>query len=121
MLVAGPIFTLALNILILSIFYISMDLLPIILLNLVGVELPLCVVVTLLECCVTFSQVQYMIVCSISTLGKCFSHCLSSHCSKNLDINQSSKDSIRPGLPALAGCINCWICLTYFWSTCHSV
>ena len=35
--------------------------LPIILLILVGVELPLCVVVTILECCVTFSGVKLSI------------------------------------------------------------
>ena len=35
--------------------------LPIILLILVGIELPLCVVVTILECCVTFSRVKLSI------------------------------------------------------------
>ena len=35
--------------------------LPIILLILVGVELPLCVVVTIPECCVTFSGVKLSI------------------------------------------------------------
>ena len=53
--------TLALNILILSIFYISMDLSTNYLLILVGVELPLHVVVTILECCVTFSGVKLSI------------------------------------------------------------
>ena len=53
--------TLALNILILSIFTFQWICLPIILLILVGVELPLCVVVTILECCVTFSGVKLSI------------------------------------------------------------
>ena len=53
--------TLALNILILSIFYISMDLSTNYLLILVSVELPLRVVVTILECCVTFSGVKLSI------------------------------------------------------------
>ena len=53
--------TLALNILILSIFYISMDLSTNYLLILVSVELPLRVVVTMLECCVTFSGVKLSI------------------------------------------------------------
>ena len=53
--------TLALNILILSIFYISVDLSTNYLLILVGVELPLRVVVTILECCVTFSGVKLSI------------------------------------------------------------
>ena len=53
--------TLALNILILSIFTFQSICLPIILLILVGVELPLRVVVTILECCVTFSGVKLSI------------------------------------------------------------
>ena len=53
--------TLALNILILSIFTFQWICLPIILLILVGVELPLRVVVTILECCVTFSGVKLSI------------------------------------------------------------
>ena len=53
--------TLALNILILSIFTFQWICLPIILLILVGVELPLHVVVTVLECCVTFSGVKLSI------------------------------------------------------------
>ena len=53
--------TLALNILILSIFYISMDLSTNYFALLVGVELPLRVVVTILECCVTFSGVKLSI------------------------------------------------------------
>ena len=53
--------TLALNILILSIFYISMDLSTNYFAHLVGVELPLRVVVTILECCVTFSGVKLSI------------------------------------------------------------
>ena len=53
--------TLALNILILSIFTFQWICLPIILLILVGVELPLHVVVTILECCVTFSGVKLSI------------------------------------------------------------
>ena len=53
--------TLALNILILSIFYISMDLSTNYFLILVGVELPLHVVVTILEYCVTFSGVKLSI------------------------------------------------------------
>ena len=55
--------TLALNILILSIFFFTFQwiCLPIILLILVGVELPLRVVVTILECCVTFSGVKLSI------------------------------------------------------------
>ena len=53
--------TLALNILILSIFTFQWICLPIILLILVGDELPLCVVVTILECCVTFSGVKLSI------------------------------------------------------------
>ena len=56
--------TLALNILILSIFYISMDLSTNYFAHLMGVELPLRVVVTILECCV-WSQVEYKIVCFI--------------------------------------------------------
>ena len=57
-------FTLALNTLILSIFYISLDWSTI----LVGIELPLCVVVTLSQNAVSFfwSQVEYKIVCFIS-------------------------------------------------------
>ena len=53
----------ALNILILSIFFFTFQwiCLPIILLILVGVELPLRVVVTILECCVTFSGVKLSI------------------------------------------------------------
>ena len=50
--------TLALNILILSIFTFQWICLPIILLILEGVELHLRVVVTILECCVTFSGVK---------------------------------------------------------------
>ena len=53
--------TLALNILILSIFTFQWICLPIILLILVGVELPLRVVVTILECSVTFSGVKLSI------------------------------------------------------------
>ena len=53
--------TLALNILILSIFYISMDLSTNYFAYLVGAELPLHVVVTILECCVTFSGVKLSI------------------------------------------------------------
>ena len=54
--------TLALNILILSISVLFQWIcLPIILLILVGIELPLCVVVTILECCVTFSGVKLSI------------------------------------------------------------
>ena len=53
--------TLALNILILSIFTFQWICLPIIFLILVGVELPLCVVVTILACCVTFSGVKLSI------------------------------------------------------------
>ena len=53
--------TLALNILILSIFYISMDLSTNYFAHLVGVELPLRVVVTILECCVTFPGVKLSI------------------------------------------------------------
>ena len=53
--------TLALNILILSSFYISMDLSTNYFVHLVGVELPLRVVVTILECCVTFSGVKLSI------------------------------------------------------------
>ena len=53
--------TLALNILILSIFYISMDLSTNYFAHLVGAELPFCVVVTILECCVTFSGVKLSI------------------------------------------------------------
>ena len=53
--------TLALNILILSIFYISMDLSTNYFAHLVGVELPLRVVVTILECCVKFSGVKLSI------------------------------------------------------------
>ena len=54
--------TLAHNMLILSIFFPFHGIcLPIILLILVGVELPLCVVVTILECCVTFSGVKLSI------------------------------------------------------------
>ena len=63
MLLAGPIsHTSTQYILILSIFYILQWIcLPIILLILVGVELPLRVVVTILECCVTFSGVKLSI------------------------------------------------------------
>ena len=53
--------TLALNMLILSLFYISMDLSTNYFAHLVGVELPLHVVVTILECCVTFSGVKLSI------------------------------------------------------------
>ena len=53
--------TLALNILILSIFYISVDLSTNYFAHLVGVDLPLHVVVTILECCVTFSGVKLSI------------------------------------------------------------
>ena len=53
--------TLALNILVLSIFTFQWICLSIILLILVGVELPLCVIVTILECCVTFSGVKLSI------------------------------------------------------------
>ena len=56
MLLAGQFLTLALKTLILSIFYISLDCLQFILLFLVGVELPLCVIVT--QCCVMFSGVK---------------------------------------------------------------
>ena len=63
--------TLALNILILSIFYISVDL-SIILLILVGVELPLRVVVTILECCVTFSGVKLSIRSFVLFILYCF-------------------------------------------------
>ena len=51
----------ALNILILSIFTFQWICLPILLLILVGVELSLRVVVTILECCVTFSGVKLSI------------------------------------------------------------
>ena len=54
--------TQALNILILSFFFTFQWIcLPIILLILVGVELPLHVVVTILECCVRFSGVKLSI------------------------------------------------------------
>ena len=53
--------TLALNILILSIFTFQWIYLPIILLILVGVELPLCSCHSVLECCVTFSGVKFSV------------------------------------------------------------
>ena len=61
MLLAGPISHTSTHILILSIFYISMDLSTNYFAHLVGVELPLHVVVTILECCVTFSGVKLSI------------------------------------------------------------
>ena len=53
--------TLALNTLILSIFTFHWICLPFILLILVGAELPLCVIVTILGCCVMFSGVKLSI------------------------------------------------------------
>ena len=76
--------TLALNILILSIFYISMDLSTIILLILVGVELPLHVVVTILECCVTFSGVKLSIRSFV--LFYCMALCISGLLQSDLSI-----------------------------------
>ena len=63
MLLVGPIShtVLALNILICRFFTFQWICLSIILLILVGVELPLRVVVTILECCVTFSGVKLSI------------------------------------------------------------
>ena len=48
-------------------------------------------------------------------LGNCFSYCLSIHCSRKLDLNQSSEDSIEPDLCALVGCFNCPIKLYIYF------